>query len=146
MYIKSLRVVDGHQNASSYAWADKTGSYKSITVTEGQSEAYKAIHSLTTSEKISKTWDGLSTGGKIGILAAVLGVVAVLALAFAFYCVRERKAGRLEAAAHQAEWEKQEQELMEYRRMMASGGEAIDRRSVLMDGFGKEARQGYARF
>jgi hypothetical protein len=142
-YVKSLRVVDGHTNASSYTWGDRSGSYQSIKVTEGQSEAYKAINHISTAEKVSKSWDSLSSGAKIGVAAGILGLVAVLAIAFAFYCVRERKAGKAEAAMHEAEWEKHEAELMEYRKMITSGGEAVYRQSIVMEG--KVGRDGYGR-
>lgn len=34
MKIKSLKVVDGHQNATSYSYTDETGSHASIKVEE----------------------------------------------------------------------------------------------------------------
>jgi hypothetical protein len=34
MYIKSLKVIDGHTNSSSYSYSDTTGSHASIKVAE----------------------------------------------------------------------------------------------------------------
>ncbi|EGP83476.1 uncharacterized protein MYCGRDRAFT_77127 [Zymoseptoria tritici IPO323] len=140
--IASLRVTDAHTNASTYTWSDRTGSYQSIAVTAGKSEAYKAIHHESTRAKLSSTWAGMSPGAKIGVAAGILGAVAVAAVAFAAYCVRERKAGRAERAMHEMQWEKQEEENLEYRRMM-SGGEGVESQRVLMEG--KWNGSGYGR-
>lgn len=34
MRIKSLKVIDGHQNSSSYSYSDESGSHDSIKVNE----------------------------------------------------------------------------------------------------------------
>lgn len=134
MYVKSMRITDGTTNSSSYSYGDNSGSYQSIKVTEGESAAYKAIHELSTTEKVEKKWSGLSTGAKIGIACGVLGAFAIGLIAFAFYFVGQRKKGRAEAALHEKEWEQQNNELMEYRAMMAKGNFAVSRQSILMDG------------
>ncbi|KAF2170512.1 glycoside hydrolase family 16 protein [Zasmidium cellare ATCC 36951] len=133
MYVKSIRITDGTTNSSSYSYGDNTGSYESIKVEEGESEAYKAINKLSTTQKVEQKWSGLSTGAKIGIAVGVLGGFAIALIAFAFYFVNQRKKGRAEAAAHEKEWEAQNNELMEYRSMMAKGNFAVSRQSVMMD-------------
>lgn len=133
MYVKSIKITDGTTNSSSYSYGDHSGLYSSIKVEQGQSEAYKLINKLTTAQKVQKQWTDLSTGAKVGIACGVLGAFLVAMIAFAFYCVSQRKKGRIEAALHEKEWEAQNAELMEYRSMMAKGNFAVSRQSVMMD-------------
>lgn len=133
MKVQSLRITDGTQNASTYSYGDHSGTWQSIKVVDGESEAYKEMNKLSTAEKARKQWEGLSTGAKIGIACGVLGALLIGAIAFAFYCIRQRKAGRAEAAAHEKEWEQHNAELMEYRTMMAKGNFAVSRQSVMLE-------------
>jgi len=133
MNIQSLRVVDGTQNASSYSYGDHSGLWSSINVTPGDSKAYQAINKLNTFQNAEKHWNGLSQGAKIGIAVGVLGSLLIFSILFGFYCMKQRKAGRAEAALHEKEWQQQNAELMEYRSMMAKGHFAVDRQSVMMD-------------
>lgn len=134
MTMQSIRVTDGTSNSSSYSYGDHTGLYSSIKVAEGESDAYKAIHKLTKLQSAEKHWNGLSTGAKIGIAVGVLGSFLIFSILFAVYCVKQRKAGRAEAALHEKEWEQQNAELMEYRSMMAKGNFAVSRQSIMMGG------------
>lgn len=134
MYVQSLRITDGTTNSSSYSYGDHSGKGSSIKVAMGESDAYKAIHRVTTAQKAAQTWANLSTGAKIGIAAAVLSVLAIGLIAFTFYCISQRKKGRAEKLANDKQWEKEENELMEYRAMMAKGHFAVSRQSVMMDG------------
>lgn len=133
MDVKSIKITDGTTNSSSYSYGDHSGSYESIKVVDGQSDAYKAINKLTTVEKAEKKWHGLSTGAKIGIAVGVVGAFAIGLIAFSFYFASQRRKGRAEAAAHEKAWEEQNNELMEYRAMMAQGSFAVSRQSILMD-------------
>ncbi|CZT23245.1 related to cell wall glucanase [Ramularia collo-cygni] len=134
MTVKSLRVVDGTSNATEYAYGDMSGSAASIKITEGKSKAYKHLNSESTSQKISKQWTGMSTGAKIGIACGIAAAFLLAFVAFGFYCVKQRKEGKLEAAMHDEKWAEQNAELMEYRTMMAKGNFAVSRQSILMDG------------
>ncbi|CAK3970755.1 glycoside hydrolase family 16 [Lecanosticta acicola] len=146
MYVKSISITDGTQNASSYSYSDNSGSYKSINVTEGESDAYKALHKLTTVEEAEEHWSGLSTGAKIGIAVGVLGGLAIALLAFIFYCVKQRRAGRAEAVKQGQEWDDQNDELMEYRSMMAKGNFAVSRQSILMDANSQRGSRRFSKF
>lgn len=97
MTVQSIRIVDGTTNSSSYSYGggdDHTNSYSSIIVTEGESATYKEMHKLSTTQSAVKSFSNLSTGAKIGISVGVLGSLAIGFVAFVFYCVRQRKAGR----------------------------------------------------
>lgn len=133
MSVKSVRVTDGVTNSSIYTYGDHSGHWDSIQIEHGESEAYKEINKLSSAQKARKQWEGLSTGAKIGIACAILGALLIGAIAFAFYCIKQRKAGRIEKAQNDAEWEKQNQELMEYRTMMAKGNFAVSRQSVMLE-------------
>lgn len=125
MTVQSLKVTDAHQNVSWYSYSDRSGSYESIDMTPGPSNAYKALHEKTTYQKASEQWSGLSTGAKIGIAAGVVGFFAVCLVAFIFYCVRQRRAGKAEKAQFDKEWDGQQAELAEYRNRMKRGDFAI---------------------
>jgi len=122
MTVKSIRVVDGTQNATSYSYGDKTGSFKSIQVKkEGKSKQAETI-SKPPSKTVSEQYQGMSQGAKIAIIAAPLGVVALAILIGCFCCVKQRKLGRRERAIEDAQWEKENAEMLAYRRKMATGG------------------------
>lgn len=125
MTIQSLKVVDAQTNVSWYSYGDRSGSYESIEMKEGESNAYKALHEKTTSQKVQQKWDGLSTGAKIGIAAGVLGVFAICLVAFVFYCIKQRRAGKMEKEKADREWDGHQAELMEYRDRMKRGDFAI---------------------
>ena len=118
MKIKSLKVVDAQTNVSSYTYGDKSGSFESIEMESGESEAYKVLNELSTSQKAKKQWEGLSTTAKIAIAASVIGVSIVGLIAFAFYFAKQRRAGRAAKAAADQEWDAQGAELMAYRDRM----------------------------
>ncbi|KAM0715754.1 hypothetical protein Q7P37_008268 [Cladosporium fusiforme] len=125
MKIKSLYVEDGHQNATSYKYTDESGSHDSIEVTDGESEVYKALNELSTTQKAEKKWTGLSQTAKIAIGASVGGVVILVALIYTFVCITQRKKGRTERELHDKEWAAHEDELAAYRQKMARGDFAI---------------------
>lgn len=125
MTVQSLKVIDAHQNVSWYSYADQSGSYESIKMEEGESNAFKAIHEKTASQKAQEQWDGLSTGAKIGVAGGIVGFFALCFIAFIFYCMRQRKAGKLEKAKADKEWDGHQAELEAYRNQMKRGDFAI---------------------
>jgi beta-lactamase regulating signal transducer with metallopeptidase domain len=67
---------------------------------------------------LSQKWKSLSHTTRVAIVAAI-GAGALIALcAFIFFCIRQRRAGRNERALEEAEWEKNNAELMAYRSAM----------------------------
>ncbi|KAL1583232.1 hypothetical protein WHR41_07855 [Cladosporium halotolerans] len=125
MKIKSLKVVDGHTNSSSYHYSDTSGSHASIQVNEGESEVYKALNKKSTKQKAEEKWTGLSQTAKIAIAASVCGVLLLVCVIYTFVCITQRKKGRLEREAHDKEWAAHESELAAYRLKMARGDFAV---------------------
>lgn len=121
MTIQSMKIIDGHTNASSYSYSDRSGSYQSIDVKAGNSDAFKAIHALSTSQKIDRAWNGLSTGAKIGILCGIFALLAIGAIAFTFYCVSQRRRGKREKQLADEAWNAEQSELAQYRARMKLG-------------------------
>lgn len=125
MTVQSLKVVDAQTNVSWYSYSDTSGSYESIKMTDGESNALKAMNEKSTYQKAQERFDGLSTGAKIGIAGGVIGFFALCLIAFAFYCVKQRRAGKAEKAKADKEWDGHQAELMEYRNRMKRGDFAI---------------------
>ncbi|KAL8827227.1 MAG: hypothetical protein Q9170_007099 [Blastenia crenularia] len=128
MYVRSTRVTD-FSTGSEYSYGDQTGSWESIKIKAGNSTVEKELNApppMTAAQR----WNKLSPGAKIGVGSAV-GVSAVaLVLLAAFYCVRQRKAGRKEKAMADADWEREAREMTAYRQQMAKGGFAVSSREV----------------
>lgn len=118
-------MTDGTTNSSWYAFGDQSGSWESIKVIDGQSNAYKYINDKTTAEELQHKWKGLSTGAKIGIACGVCGFFLVCAIAFTFYCISQRRQGRKEKEIADKAWDAQHAELMEYRDKMKRGDFAV---------------------
>jgi len=125
MTVKSLKVIDAHSNSSWYSYGDKSGHYESIKIEEGESNAYKEMHKKSSYEKAEKQWEGLSTGAKVGIAGGVVGFVALCFIGFLFYCFKQRRAGKAEAAAADKEWNGHQAELAEYSSRMKRGDFAL---------------------
>lgn len=64
---------------------------------------------------MSGRWNALPKAAQIAIVCAAVGGFAVLIAVLAFCCIKQRRAGRRERAAADAEFEKGANELMEYR-------------------------------
>ncbi|KAL8902855.1 MAG: hypothetical protein Q9171_007581 [Xanthocarpia ochracea] len=126
MRIKSVRVKD-YSEGKEYVYGDMTGSWESIEIVPGNSTALNILNApppLTPSQR----WNKLSPNAKIGVgSAAGVTSVALIALA-AFYCVRQRKAGRRERAIADLAWESESKELSAYQMQMAKGGFAVSSR------------------
>lgn len=120
MYVKSVHVVDGTNNAKSYTYGDHSGSWQSIEIERGISSVAVAIHApppLT----LTQRWNNLSSAVQITIICVIAGVVALLFGLFVFYCIRQRRAGKRERAAADAAWDQEQAELLEYKRRMQMG-------------------------
>ena len=97
----------------------------------------------------TKTWNGLSTGAKIGILSGVGGVLLLLLALFAFFCIKQRRLGKKEKALEDATWEKNTQELLGFRAEMHRQRtqrlqEMVGQNGTGSGGFG--GQRGYQRF
>jgi hypothetical protein len=67
-------------------------------------------------------WDALPKAAQIAIIGSALGTGALLLLLLTFCCIKQRRAGRREKAIADAEFEKGEAELMEFRRQNSANG------------------------
>ncbi|KAF2205311.1 cell wall glucanase [Delitschia confertaspora ATCC 74209] len=117
MTVQELYVED-YTSGKEYQWGDRSGSWESIKVVEGTSEAMKEIlkpHGVT------NHWTTLSKGAKVAILASIGGVVAIGLIVLSFCCVKQRRAGRREYLAHEAIMTKEAAELLHYKNQMAQG-------------------------
>ncbi|KAI7228800.1 hypothetical protein KC330_g7737 [Hortaea werneckii] len=121
MTIQSMKIVDGTSNVTSYAYSDQSGDYSSITTEPGNSKAYNILNQKSTTEQAKQKWDGLSTGAKVGIACGVIGAVAIGILAWCTFCIFQRRKGKKERLAADAEWDKEQAELQEYQVMMRNG-------------------------
>ena len=121
MTVQSIKITDGSTNTSSYAYGDNTGDYSSIKTTTGESKAYKILNKQSNFESVTTKFNKLSTGAKIGIACAVIGVLLIALVAFVVFCIKSRRAGKREKAIADQKWNEQHNELMEYRQRMARG-------------------------
>jgi flagellar biosynthesis/type III secretory pathway M-ring protein FliF/YscJ len=60
-------------------------------------------------------WNALGRTAQIAIIASIVGVVVIAACIIAFCCIKQRRAGRRDAAAYEAQQNKEAAELLEYR-------------------------------
>jgi preprotein translocase subunit YajC len=75
-----------------------------------QSETMKEI---TKPHGVKNRWKALSKGTQIGIIGGVAGAVVIIMALIAFCCIKQRRAGRKEYAAYQAEVNKEQTDLLE---------------------------------
>lgn len=125
MTVQSLKVIDSHSDVSYYYYGDHSGSWESIKVIAGKSNAFKAMDEKSFMQQAEKQWNGLSTGANIGIACAVGGVFLIAFVLFIFYCLKQRRQGKAEKAIADKAWDEQHAELMGYRDRMRRGDFAI---------------------
>ncbi|ORY16570.1 cell wall glucanase-like protein [Clohesyomyces aquaticus] len=119
MTVRDIYAED-YTTAKEYSWEgmDASGSWQKVKVLNGTSEA------LTEARKphgVQNRWNALSKGAQIGIIAGILGFVAICAILITVCCIKQRRAGRREHAALLAQENKEAAELLAYKNQMASG-------------------------
>ena len=62
---------------------------------------------------VKNRWNALSKGAQIGIIGGVAGFAVLVACFIVFCCIKQRRAGRKEYAAYQAEVNKEATDLLE---------------------------------
>lgn len=118
MHVKSTYIKD-YSSGKEYAFSDRSGSYQSIKIVEGESPANKTItEALAVSPSIAERWAALPDGAKTGIYAGAASFVAIIAGVFLWYFIKQRKRGKQEAQLA-ADREKREQ--MELNQFRAAG-------------------------
>lgn len=120
MTVQSLKIIDSHSNVTSYKYTDKSGSFESISATPGQSAAYLAMNQKSFAQKTQTQWNNLSTGAKIGIACGIGGAFLLAMILFVFYCMKQRRQGKMEKEKADRIWEAQQAENAELRGRMAA--------------------------
>ena len=123
MSVKSVRVHD-FSEGKEYKYGDNSGSWESIEIIPGKSEAKEELDKPPT-KSVGQHWEGLSRGEKIGVAVGVIGFVALLAILMAFCCVKQRRLGRKEAALADAQYERDTAELIQFRAQGTRGWQKI---------------------
>ncbi|KAJ5153668.1 Concanavalin A-like lectin/glucanases superfamily [Penicillium coprophilum] len=102
MTVSKIRVQD-FSSGKEYKYTGHTGTRESIEVVSGNSTAITQINKQP-AKTLSQKWDDLGSGAHIGVYCGA-GVAAALLLgAFIFYCLKQRRSGRLQRALHDGEY------------------------------------------
>lgn len=119
MTVQSVYAKD-YTQAKEYSWEDMdaSGSFEKVKVIQGESEVLQEIQKP---HGVKNRWTALSKTAQIAIIASIAGFVLICACLITFCCIKQRRAGRREFAAIEAESNKEAAELLEYKRQMAQG-------------------------
>ncbi|OOF96682.1 glycoside hydrolase family 16 protein [Aspergillus carbonarius ITEM 5010] len=112
MVLQKVRVHDFH-TGKEYEYTDHSGSWDTIKVVEGNSTAVKELNKAPP-KSLSEKWNELPSGAKIGIACAIAAVVAIALAGFIFFCLKQRRTGRLEHALDDARWNTERTEMNNY--------------------------------
>ncbi|KAK3290261.1 concanavalin A-like lectin/glucanase domain-containing protein [Chaetomium fimeti] len=142
MFVKSAYVED-YSSGKEYEYTDKTGSWESIKVIEGNSTV-KEVMNAPPEKSLSEKWNDLPNGSKIAIYASVAGFFGLLLCTGLFYCIRQRRRGAREAKAAEARAEAERLELERFRKAgvdpdsFASQAHEYNAKEMRRDGFTDE--------
>ncbi|KAK4124779.1 glycoside hydrolase family 16 protein [Parathielavia appendiculata] len=114
MLVKSAHVED-FSNGKEYEYTDRSGSWQSIKVTEGNSTVEEIINAPP-EKSLSEKWNDLPNGAKIAIYSGAAGFVGLLLVTGLFYCIRQRRHGAREAKAAEARAEAERLELERFKK------------------------------
>ncbi|KAG0154167.1 hypothetical protein PDIDSM_1547 [Penicillium digitatum] len=96
MTLGKLRVKDFH-SGKEYTYGDHSGSWQSIKMVDGNSTVAEQLNKPE-AKSLSEKWDDLGKGAHIGVYIGAAVVAAICIAAFLFFCLRQRRKGRLENA------------------------------------------------
>ncbi|OHW95700.1 glycoside hydrolase family 16 protein [Colletotrichum incanum] len=110
MYVKSAQVTD-YSSGKEYSFGDKSGSWESIRIAEGNSTVKEALLEEP-SKSVSEKFNELNPTAKTAVYAGGVGVGCALIAFGLWYFIRQRRHGAAEAslAAQRAENERLELE------------------------------------
>ncbi|KAF2758686.1 extracellular cell wall glucanase Crf1/allergen Asp F9 [Pseudovirgaria hyperparasitica] len=108
MTVESVYVHD-FSDAKEYEFGDRSGSWESIKMVEGQSYAEKRI---AEPKGISAHWRALPAGARVGIVAGSVAGFGIAVCALLFFCIKQRRLGRREHARLLEVEEKETQDQM----------------------------------
>lgn len=117
MMVQSVYAKD-YTSAKTYSWADmdSSGSWEKVKVIKlEEGEQSPAMTEISKPHGVKNRWKALSKGAQIGIIGGVIGGVVLLGCIITFCCIKQRRAGRREYAAYQAEVNKEAADLLEHK-------------------------------
>ncbi|KAI8952164.1 concanavalin A-like lectin/glucanase domain-containing protein [Xylaria longipes] len=114
MYVESAHVED-FSSGKEYTYTDKSGSWESIKVTEGNSTVAETINKPP-EKSLSQKWADLPESARIGVYAAAGAVGGLLFIALAVYYFKQRRRGQREAALAAKMQEEERVELERFRK------------------------------
>ncbi|KAK4102297.1 glycoside hydrolase family 16 protein [Parathielavia hyrcaniae] len=114
MLVKSAYVED-FSSGKEYEYTDRSGSWESIKITEGNSTVAEIINAPP-EKSLSEKWNDLPDGAKIGIYSGAAGFVALLLFTGLYYCIRQRRRGAREAKVAEARAEAERLELERFKK------------------------------
>ncbi|KAH6855443.1 concanavalin A-like lectin/glucanase domain-containing protein [Chaetomium sp. MPI-CAGE-AT-0009] len=142
MFVRSAHVED-YSSGKEYEYTDKTGSWESIKIIEGNSTV-KEVMNKAPEKSLSEKWNDLPSGSKIAIYSSVAGFFGLLLFTGLFYCIRQRRRGAREAKAAEARAEAERLELERFRKAgvdpdsFASQATEYNAKDMRRDGFTDE--------
>jgi len=80
-----------------------------------EGEKSPALAEITKPHGVKNRWNALSKGAQIGIIGGAIGGAILLGCIIAFCCIKQRRAGRREYAAYQAEVDKEAADLLQHK-------------------------------
>ncbi|KAK4186344.1 family 16 putative glycoside hydrolase [Podospora australis] len=114
MYVKNMMVTD-FSSGKEYEYGDKSGSWQSIKIVEGNSTVNEIINAPP-EKTMNDKWNELPNTAKIAIYASGAAVGAALLAAALIYCIKQRRRGVREAAAAEARAEAERLEMERFRK------------------------------
>ncbi|KAJ5238149.1 Concanavalin A-like lectin/glucanases superfamily [Penicillium chrysogenum] len=102
MTVSKIRVQD-FSSGKEYKYTGRTGTYDSIEVVSGNSTAITQINKKP-AKTLSQKWDDLGQGAHIGVYCGAAVAGALLIGIFVFYCLKQRRDGRLQRALNDGEY------------------------------------------
>ncbi|KAK3331454.1 glycoside hydrolase family 16 protein [Apodospora peruviana] len=114
MFVKSAMVED-FSSGKEYTYSDKTGSWQSIKISEGNSTVKEVVNAVP-EKSVSEKFNELPSTSKIAIYASAAGVGGVLIIFALFYCIRQRRRGSREAKIAEAKFQAERLELDRFKK------------------------------
>ncbi|KAF1955300.1 hypothetical protein CC80DRAFT_474699 [Byssothecium circinans] len=114
MMVKSVYAKD-FTSAKEYSWEDmdQSGSWEKVKII-GKDQVSDIYKEITKPHGVNR-WKALSTTTKIAILSSVAGVVVLAIIILAFCCIKQKRAGRKEYAAFQAQQNQEAADFMHHK-------------------------------
>ncbi|KAH8426869.1 glycoside hydrolase family 16 protein [Aspergillus melleus] len=112
MVVQKVRVHDFH-TGKEYSYGDRSGSYESIKVVDGNSTTVEELNKPPPKSTAEK-WAELPMAARVGIYCGAAAAGIILIVAFVFFFIKQRKRGRLEHALDDAKWNNNRTEMTNF--------------------------------